>query len=248
MKTVIIAVAGVSGRFNENEKEKVLKAIYSTTDKKKTLLYSILKKCNDFDRIVIVGGYQYEQLKEYVENCRTDFSCPICLTYNPHYEEYGTGYTLKVGIEESLRQPCSEITFVEGDLFFDEESFQKILETKQNAATYSRKTIFSNKAVIAYVNQERKLKYAFSTEHGAVSIKEPFFEIYNSGQIWKFVNIPRVKKLFDELPEEMWKKTNLSFIQTYFSEIEEKERKMIEIKKWENCNLRSDYQKCVDLL
>ena len=63
MKIAIVAVAGVSSRFNQNEKDAVLKGIYTTMDDRKTLLYSILRKCEGFDKVVLVGGYQYEKLE-----------------------------------------------------------------------------------------------------------------------------------------------------------------------------------------
>lgn len=243
MKTAIIAVAGVSSRFNENESEPVLKGIYTETDYRKTLLYSILRKCKGYDKVVLVGGYQYEQLEKYVSDCKGEFPFQIQLVYNPYYRELGTGYTLKIGLEQCLREKCSEITVIEGDLFFDEESFDRIKTARRNVATYNDKTIYSNKAVIAYVNQEKKLKYVFSTNHGAVEIKEPFLEIYNSGQIWKFTNTELVEKLLADLPKEAWEGTNLKFIETYFSEIKEDEREMLPLKIWENCNTRLDYLK-----
>lgn len=243
MKTAIIAVAGVSSRFNENESEPVLKGIYTETDYRKTLLYSILRKCKGYDKVVLVGGYQYEQLEKYVSDCKGEFPFQIQLIYNPYYRELGTGYTLKIGLEQCLREKCSEITVIEGDLFFDEESFDRIKTARRNVATYNDKTIYSNKAVIAYVNQEKKLKYVFSTNHGAVEIKEPFLEIYNSGQIWKFTNTELVEKLLADLPKEAWEGTNLKFIEAYFSKIKEDEREMLPLKIWENCNTRLDYLK-----
>lgn len=243
MKTAIIAVAGVSSRFNENESEPVLKGIYTETDYRKTLLYSILRKCKGYDKVVLVGGYQYEQLEKYVSDCKGEFPFQIQLIYNPCYCELGTGYTLKIGLEQCLREKCSEITVIEGDLFFDEESFDKIKTARRNVATYNDKTIYSNKAVIAYVNQEKLLKYVFSTNHGAVEIKEPFLEIYNSGQIWKFTNTELVEKLLADLPKEAWEGTNLKFIEAYFSKIKEDEREMLPLKIWENCNTRLDYLK-----
>lgn len=243
MKTAIIAVAGVSSRFNENVSEPVLKGIYTETDYRKTLLYSILRKCKGYDKVVLVGGYQYEQLEKYVSDCKGEFPFQIQLIYNPYYRELGTGYTLKIGLEQCLREKCSEITVIEGDLFFDEESFDRIKTARRNVATYNDKTIYSNKAVIAYVNQEKKLKYVFSTNHGAVEIKEPFLEIYNSGQIWKFTNTELVEKLLADLPKEAWEGTNLKFIETYFSEIKADEREMLPLKIWENCNTRLDYLK-----
>lgn len=54
MKTVIVAVAGMSSRFNQDMAEPVLKGIYTEGDVRKTLLYSILRKCKGFDRVVLV--------------------------------------------------------------------------------------------------------------------------------------------------------------------------------------------------
>lgn len=242
MKVAIVAVAGVSSRFNENENEQVLKGIYTTTDYRKTLLYSILRKCAGFDKVVLVGGYQYENLEAYIEAHREEFPFSIQLVYNPHYSDLGTGYTLKVGLEESLKEKdCSEIVLVEGDLFFDEASFERVKASNQSVATYNQKAIYSNKAVIAYVDLQKRLRYVFSTSHGAVQIPEPFLEIYNSGQIWKFANVGLVRKLMQELSQDAWEETNLRFVETYFGEIKEDERKMLPLEIWENCNTRSDY-------
>ena len=248
MKIAVIAVAGVSSRFNENVNEPVLKGIYTTSDYKKTLLYSILKKCNGYDKVILVGGYQYEKLQKYVDLCRDDFSFEIQLVYNPYYQEYGTGYTLKVGLEQCLQGECSEITLIEGDLFFDKLSFERVKRSKKNVVTYSEKAIHSNKAVIAYVNQDKKIKYVFSTNHDTVQIKEPFWEIFNSGQIWKFANIVRVRKIYDEASENMWEGTNLKFVESYFDSIGESELEILCMDVWENCNTKDDYLNNMDQL
>lgn len=244
MKTAIVAVAGISSRFNENERNKVLKGIYTISDERKTLLYSILRKCIGLDKVILVGGYQYENLEKYVLKYQEEFPFSIELVYNPYFKELGTGYTLKAGLEACLKEPdCEEIIMIEGDLFFDEQSFERVKTSCRSVATYNYKLIDSRKAVIAYINQEKELKYIFSTNHGAVEMKEPFLEIYNSGQIWKFADIDCVKKLMGKLPEEVWRGTNLLFIETYFAEMRETEREMIDLKIWENCNTRMDYLK-----
>ena len=65
MRAAIITVAGKSSRFNKGipEAEKQLKAIYGGNDN--TLLYHLLQKCAFADRIVVVGGYKFESLKDY---------------------------------------------------------------------------------------------------------------------------------------------------------------------------------------
>lgn len=244
MKIAIVAVAGMSSRFNENEKHEVLKGIYRLSDGRKTLLYSILRKCVGMDKVILVGGYQYENLEKYVLQYQKEFPFFIELVYNPYFKELGTGYTLKVGLEASLKERnCEEITMIEGDLFFDEASFERVKASSYSVATYNYKPIDSRKAVIAYLNQEKVLKYIFSTNHGAVQITEPFLKIYNSGQIWKFTDIDCVLQLMRELPEEVWRGTNLLFIEIYFAQMREKKREMLPLKIWENCNTRMDYLK-----
>lgn len=241
MKMAMIAAAGVSSRFNENEEEAVLKGIYTIADNRKTLLYSILGKCDGFEKVVLVGGYQYEKLMKYVDSLRGDFPFEIQMVYNPYFREFGSGYTLKVGLEQCLNGDCTEITMIEGDLFFDRESFESIKNSRHSVAAYNTKIIYSKKAVIAYVNQEKKLKYVFSANHGAAQIPEPFLEIYNSGQIWKFLDVNRVRMLVKGLPGEVWQGTNLQFIERYFSGVKEGEWEMLPLKVWENCNTREDY-------
>ena len=194
------------------------------------------------DKVILVGGYRYHTLERYVGQYQRDFSFSIELVYNPYYKELGTGYTLKVGLEACLKEPhCEEIVMIEGDLFFDKESFEHVKTSCQSVVTYNYRPIDSRKAVIAYINQENVLKYIFSTSHGAVEINEPFLEIYNSGQIWKFKKIDRVKQLMKELPKEIWRGTNLLFVEAYFAGVKEAEREMIALKIWENCNTRMDY-------
>jgi len=249
MQIAIIPVAGISKRFNEDADGSVLKVIYTETDYKKTLLYSILKKCNGFDKVILVGGYRYKELQEYMKLCETDFTFPVQLEYNPNYSGYGTGYSLKVGLDACIREPgCDEITLIEGDLFFDEKSFAKVKISDKNVATYNHKVIYSNKAVIAYVDLQKKLHYVFSTSHGAVQIEEPFLEVYNSGQIWKFADMELVRKLVQELPDAAWEGTNLRFIEAYFARVDEGKRIMLPLEIWENCNTRMDYVKYVEQL
>lgn len=251
MKIAIVTLAGVSNRFNEGmlECEHILKGIYTTGGYRQTLLYSILKKCEGIDKVVIVGGYQYQKLVEYIDICRNDFLFQIELVFNPEYKKYGTGYTLKLGLEKCVAEEnCTEIILIEGDLYFDAESFQEVVCSTKNVATYNLKSIDARKAVIAYVNEEYKLNYVYSTEHNAIIISEKIWEIYNSGQIWKFVNMECIKQLLVENTLDLWCSTNLKFIEQYFSKVSRNEREMLVLKDWENCNTREDYENCMHLL
>lgn len=98
----------------------------------------------------------------------------------------------------------------------------------------------SKKAVVAY-RTETGWHYAFDPDHYGITMPGKIFEIYNSAQMWKFCDIGRVRRAFEEMSEEEWKGTNLALIQKYFGK---KEVLSVEIKQWMNCNTREDYQTC----
>lgn len=249
MNRAIITVAGVSSRFNENEEDKVLKCIYSTGDDRKTILYSILRKCEGYDKVVIVGGYQYERLLEYINTYGQEFSFEIESVYNSAYEIYGSGYSLWKGLEKCLEgEEPSGITFIEGDLCFDAESFEQIKNSEWSCVSYNHKPIYSNKAVVAYINQEEQIKYVYNISHGLLQITEPFSMLMNSGQMWKFADWDRVKEIVNTMSEAEWQGTNLVFVEKYFAGIAPDKREIIAIKEWENCNTREDYLRSRGLL
>ena len=68
MQVAIITVAGVSSRFNQGieEGKRRLKAIYTDAGQDATLLRHMLERCKGVERIIVVGGYQYGQLCDYV--------------------------------------------------------------------------------------------------------------------------------------------------------------------------------------
>lgn len=249
MGIAVITAAGVSSRFNENEDEKILKCIYSERNPRKTILYSILKKCEGFERVIVVGGYQYGNLEKYMDSYQQEFGFKIELVYNPHYEIYGSGYSLWKGLEKCFADgETSDITFIEGDLCFDEQSFERIKQSGLNCITYNRHPIYSSKAVVAYVDKEGKLKYAFNTAHELLQIEEPFSMLIHSGQLWKFTDTDRVRLLMNQMAEEEWQGTNLVFIEKYFWTIPRDDREFIALEEWENCNTREDYRKSEKLL
>lgn len=245
MTYAIITVAGVSSRFNENEKEPVLKCLYNLGDKKKTLLYSILKKTVGCDGVVVVGGYQYDALMAYIKEIEGDFSFSIDAVYNPHYEKYGSGYSLKLGLQKCLEQEdCTEIIFIEGDLYFDQASMQSMMCHKKNYLTINHEAILAKKAVALYINEQEEIKYLYDTQHGALEIKEPFVAIYNSGQVWKFAERDYANQVFQGMDECEWWGTNLVFIEKYFRRVSRESVEILAFKEWTNCNTRSDFLEC----
>lgn len=248
MRVAIITVAGISSRFNEGipEKERVLKAIYSENGVQNTLLYNSVKKCSFADKIVLIGGYKFEELYRYfIREIRTEFP-QVILVKNEYYEQLASGYSLYLGIKKALHFKADEILFVEGDLDVDNESFEAVINSDCSVLTYTNDPIYANKAVVLYVDGEGRYKYAFNSTHGLLIINEPFSCILNSGQMWKFTDIEILERANEEF--FMWEKegTNLTIIQRYFNQVPSKSIELINLKRWTNCNTRDDYRKIMN--
>ena len=249
--TAIITVAGISSRFNAgvSEEESVLKAIYTEGSWQDTLLANMVAKCSGAQRIIIVGGYRYDDLERYIKDYfPTETQEKIELVYNEHYWDLASGYSLYLGIKRAAEGSCSDtIVFAEGDLDTDTSSFEKVLRSPKSVITYNNEPIFSNKAVICYCNAEGKYKYAFSTSHGLVRIEESFSRIMNSGQIWKFskpgILEESASRFVNDAPED----TNLRIIQDYFDNLTENDVEIVSLDRWTNCNTRDDYRNIVKM-
>lgn len=245
MKCAIITVAGCSERFNRDMEHPRLKCIFYHKEKRKTLLYSMLKKCVGYDKVIVVGGYQFDSLQTYIHEFEGEFPFLIETVYNPFFEKYGSGYSLFVGMKACLEnQDCSEILFAEGDLAVDEESFEMIRQSEKNCITVNCEDICSARSVILYTNDKDEIKYQYDTSHGFFVITEPFYKIYNSGQIWKMSERNIVEAVMEEMPEEEWQGTNLKFIERYFNKADRKNVEIMRIKYWINCNTRNDFERC----
>ncbi|WP_406534314.1 DUF6564 domain-containing protein [Methanobrevibacter sp.] len=248
MKIVIITVAGISSRFNKDvpEDEKILKCLYYEENPCDTLIYRMLEKAGYADKIVIVGGYKYEDLVDYINNqIPEDLQDKILTVYNDHYSDLSSGYSLYLGIKESLDNfnDIDEILFVEGDLDIDEESFSNVVESSKNVLTFNFEPIYSNKAVVLYQNEQNEYHYLFNSDHGLLSLDEPFKAIFNSGQTWKFKDMELLRIANDNFYENLIDDTNLGIIQKYFDLVENtSDVDIIGLKHWVNCNTREDYK------
>lgn len=243
MKALLITVAGLSSRFSESLGKECLKCIYFENSYRETLLYHMMHQNTEFDRYIIVGGFRYQELVEYVRKYLGDFSERIVLVENEAYAEYGSGYSLYLGLREAIQCDCEELVFAEGDLYVDNASFNRICNAKCNVITSNRENILAKKAVAFYYNEQHKIHYIYDTSHSALEIKEPFLGIFNSGQIWKFNEKERMVSTFYAIPEADWQGTNLVFIQKYFESLSEGDYEIIGFDTWINCNTISDYRK-----
>ncbi|MBO4396655.1 MAG: hypothetical protein J5819_09970 [Eubacterium sp.] len=248
MRIAIITAAGVSGRFNEgySEADCALKMIYSEGDEHETLLYHLLEKCDFADRIIIVGGYRYEELQAYIASpvIPDEWRERIRLIFNKHYEDLNSGYSLYKGLEKAFSYNPDEIVFVEGDVDTDPASFEAVVESDATVLTYCREPIYSEKAVVFYQRDDGEYHYAFNADHGMLKIEEPFWCILNSAQMWKFRDMDALAAANDDFRENYYDETNLLIVQGYLDRLPEEERIVLrELRNWTNCNTRKDWRR-----
>ena len=246
-KIAIITVAGISSRFNKDvsNDEMILKCLYYEDNPHDTLIYKMLEKVRYADKIVIVGGFKFDDLIDYINKYIPEHIKDKCdLIYNDHFDDLSSGYSLYLGIEESfnMSDDIGEILFVEGDLDVDVESFENVINSENSLLTINPEPIYSNKAVVLYQNENDDFIYAFNSDHGLLSIDEPFKAIFNSGQIWKFNDMEALKTANDNFKKYLIADTNLGIIQKYFDLIENKNIDVIGFNHWVNCNTRKDYK------
>lgn len=249
MKVAIITIAGVSSRFNEGipEEDKKHKIIYYEDNPKDTLLYHLIDKCMYADKIVLVGGNSFDDVKAYCDNLTPQMRDKIVLVYNEHYADLASGYSLYVGLDELFKEynDVEEVLFVEGDLDIDSSSFNNVISSFKNVLTYSYEPIYANKAVVLYKNEAEKYKYAFNSAHGLLNIEEPFSCMFNSGQVWKFKDADKLNRANAKFYKEDKEGTNLIIIQNYIDLCKSEDFDIIPLKRWTNCNTRKDYRKIV---
>lgn len=241
MKILLITVAGMSERFSKSIGYSCLKCIYYKNNIKESLLYRMVSQGKEFDRIIIVGGFKYDELEYTIDNFFGDLRDRIILTQNDKYSEYGSGYSLYRGLEIAKEMDFDELVFAEGDLYVDSESLRKVSEIPNNVITCNSEPILANRAVAFYYDSQYNIHYIYDTSHSALEIKEPFLGIFNSGQIWKFADRKRLMEAMAQVGSEEWQGTNLNLIQKYFGKLDRQEYEIVEFREWVNCNTVEDF-------
>ncbi len=239
----MITVAGSSTRFRKSIGKDCLKCIYTEGSAKDTLLYRLLSMNGKYDRFVIVGGYRYDDLTAFISESLKEYSDRISAVMNERYADYGSGYSLLLGLEEAMKFNPDEITFAEGDLALAKKDLDKVYASEKDVITYNLRTIRSDESVVFYFDGNDRPKYVYDTNHKLLKIDEPFRSIYNSGQVWKFTDTARLKKIIDGIDENGKKDTNLIFINRYFSALAHDDMELIPLTKWVNCNTVDDYRR-----
>lgn len=242
-KVLVITVAGTSTRFRQSVGFDVLKCLYKEEPYTSILDRQIsMGVKNGFNKIIIVGGYLYSELESYLK--KTPYSeIEIICIYNEKYNTWGSNYSLYLGLLEIIKYDnVDRIIFAEGDLVFDEFSFELISNNPKDVVTANRNTITAISSVVFYVNASKHIKYLYDSSHKFLEIKEPFLSIHNSGQVWSFNNIFRLKEIVKGLTMNDLDDTNLNIINKYFSLLEMDEFEILTFDSWYNCNTVDDYK------
>jgi len=239
-RTAIITIAGTSTRFSKSVGKEVHKAIYSDKSCNWTILahqLNLLK--NKCDEILIVTGYKHEDIAEYLNS--NFFDINYKLIYNNHYSDYGSCFSLMLGIE-AVSENTDELLFLEGDLIFDNFTFDKIINSPRNVITANNLFINAKTAVIFYINTQNVIKYLYDVNHEFLEIKEPFIQLGNSGQVWKFSDVKRLKSYSRNYGINEYKGTNLIPINDYFKLTNLVDVEFVTFKDWFNCNTIKDFE------
>ncbi len=242
MKILLLTAAGMSSRFSKSIGRQCLKCIFYKESIEETLIYKMLKRHIHFDKIVIVGGFMFDNLKSFCDNYFKELNEKIILVNNEKYAEYGSGYSLFLGLEIIKNINYTELVFAEGDLFVDDNGFDAVCMSPKSVMTYNTEPIYADRSVAFYFDKDKKPHYIYDVYHGLLTINEPFLSVFNSGQIWKFKNPELLKKIMCGLEHDELKKTNLIPVNKYFGELSPDETEIIGFKKWINCNTIEDFE------
>lgn len=248
MRCLIITVAGMATRFSQSVGFDCIKCLFYEKNFEESILYRLISgQADSFDKIILVGGFKYGQLEDAVQNHLQAYQDKICLVMNDHYSDFGSGYSFLLGLEKAFSFGPDEIVFAEGDLYVDPVVLDSFCRKETNLISYNCEPILASKAVAFYFDTTNRIHYIFDTSHGQLSIDEPFLEIRNSGQIWKFMDVNYLKQICDNLTDSEKQGTNLCIIQQFFGKMDRKEYELIEFKKWLNCNTLNDFRKIKEL-
>ena len=240
-RTAIVTLAGTSSRFSRSVGRECHKSLFREQLQDDSLLdwqLSLLKR-SGFSRIVLVGGYKLDELEAQVKSRYADW--PITLVSNNHYSDWGSCYSLCLGID-AVPENSTSVVFLEGDLLFDYVAFSELLSVEDDAITATKSIVDARTSVAFYIAKSGRLQYVYDTAHTSLKIDEPFTRIGNSGQVWQFVDVKRLKDCSSRCGEKEWRGTNLLPIMDYYSTVDGNAIRICAFDKWFNCNTISDYR------
>jgi len=242
-RALIITSAGCSRRFSSSLGKDVLKVLYSEGKPKECLLGLQLEliKHEEIDTIIVVGGYAFSELCEFIkQNYSQDRR--IKIVYNSKFNKYGTCYSFACGVKALGVDDFDEVIFMEGDLVFDAATFADVVSASRDVITLSPAIVSADQSVIFYVTPKGVLHYLYDTQHKLLQVRAAFKKLGNSGQLWKFCDVKLLKNVIKKMGKGLCEDTNLRPIEQYFNLRGIDETEFIVFRFWVNCNTLNDYK------
>lgn len=241
MRAFITTAAGRSTRFNQGCGEPVLKCLYRTGETDECILHRLLRQAvgAGCDRLIVVGGYFYEALREAVDRFAADSGRRVELVFNPRWSDSGSMYSLYYGVEAAVG--ASEVLFCEGDIITDDESFRRLAAADGDAFAIALEPIFADRAVVAYQGSDDRLHYLYSTGHGAITFPGSVKAVFHSAQGWKIGDGETFARMNARLTEEERVGTNLVLLERYLTRVPVGALTPVVMRRWINCNTRADF-------
>lgn len=241
MRAFITTVAGQSSRFNPGSSEPVLKCLYHTDRVSECILYRLIRQAvnEGFDRLIVVGGYRYQDLQYAVDQYSEQNQRSIELVFNPRWQDAGSMYSLYYGVQAAAG--AAEIVFCEGDIIVDDKSFQQICSANRDSFAVSFAPIYADRSVVGYQGVDDRLHYLYDTLHGQLTFPTSVKAIFNSAQAWKITDVETFRRLNTNLSETERCGTNLVLLEKYFARFPLEQASLVPFCRWINCNTREDF-------
>ena len=242
-RTLIIAAAGMSTRFSRSLGREVYKILYHEGPETDCLLgwQLALARGAGFDRVLIVGGHAYPDLRDFVR-CHAGGGPPVTTVFNEHYRDRGTCWSFVCGVNALPPGDADEIVFMEGDLMVDAASLAAVAAARRDVVTAAREPIRADKSVAFYQTMDGGLRYIYDPAHRELRVAGPFKLLGNSGQVWKFRDLDRLRWTVAALGPASHDDTNLAPIMAYFNAGPPDGIEFITFRDWFNCNTVEDYR------
>ncbi len=245
IRTAIVTLAGTSRRFSASVGRECHKSFFRETPEDATLLdwqLELLRR-NSFDHVVLVGGYRFGELRDHMRERHPD--TPSTLVFNDHYADLGSCHSLCLGID-AVPDGTDSVVFLEGDLLFDDATFSQMAASEGDAITAAPGFVDARTSVAFCVSPEGRLRYVYDTAHSRLCLDGPFVLLGNSGQVWQFADVSRLRECSRRCGPAERSGTNLLPILDYFSPIDATGIPIFTFRAWFNCNTLEDYRAMKD--
>ena len=245
MRALVITVAGMATRFSASVGTPCVKCVFSEgDDPSDTLLGRLLKQAGGFDYVVVVVGWGADDIRSWLDAYTPEcVAGRVIVVDNPHYSDYGSGWSLYVGLLALKGFGVDSVLFAEGDLYLDKATFAECCDFEGDLVTVSNFPIEAKTSVALYFNADGHPRYVYDTSHGLLEVPEPFSSIHNSGQVWGFGDAGLLFRAAAELGEEAHHGTNLVLVNEYFSRVAPEGVRRLSFATWVNCNTITDWRR-----